>query len=343
MAPWRGAADIEFVYTGGDGYWSRKTGGLAWTEPRCPVASVTGTTITMAQPCWDNSTKRRDPHRRLRPDASTWSARPRSATGPNRPMWRTRTSCSTSPASGTWTGPRTACTTCRGRARTRPRPTSRRRPCRRWSTAGVPRGDPIHDVAFKGIRFAYATWLRPGTGEGLSEIQADVLDDRPGRLRPMQGLCRFADGGTCPYGNWTKDPGQRELRPRPRHRVRPRRVRPSRRGRAGPRRRDPGPVVKGGVFTDISGNGIELGGVDDPLPTVAAEPTSGNQIADNTCPRCRPSIHGGVGDRRRVRRAHADRAQPDRPHPYTGDLDRAGAAGRTRSQAGDPELLATTT
>src|SRR5262249_22103607 len=53
LAGWRnpsGASpELEFVYTGGLG---------AWTEPRCPVGSLSGTTITMAQPCWDNSTRR---------------------------------------------------------------------------------------------------------------------------------------------------------------------------------------------------------------------------------------------------------------------------------------------
>ena len=59
MAGWRNPSDIEFGYTGGDGYWSLHTGGLGgWTEPRCPIGSIAGTTITMAQPCWDNSTRR---------------------------------------------------------------------------------------------------------------------------------------------------------------------------------------------------------------------------------------------------------------------------------------------
>src|SRR5579872_6014401 len=48
MDTWRNPADIEFVYPGGAGYWSLHTGGQgAWTEPRCPVASISGTTITM--------------------------------------------------------------------------------------------------------------------------------------------------------------------------------------------------------------------------------------------------------------------------------------------------------
>ena len=46
-------------YTAGEALWNVRRYGLGqWTEPRCPVASISGTTITMAQPCWDNSTKR---------------------------------------------------------------------------------------------------------------------------------------------------------------------------------------------------------------------------------------------------------------------------------------------
>src|SRR6185437_11275688 len=49
MAKWRNPSAIEFVYRGGLG---------AWTEPRCPVSSISSTTITMAEPCWNNSTQR---------------------------------------------------------------------------------------------------------------------------------------------------------------------------------------------------------------------------------------------------------------------------------------------
>jgi hypothetical protein len=58
MASWHDPSQIEFVYTGGDGLWSTWYGLGPWTEARCPVGSMLGTTITMAQPCWDNSTKR---------------------------------------------------------------------------------------------------------------------------------------------------------------------------------------------------------------------------------------------------------------------------------------------
>src|SRR5437764_1262700 len=53
MGGWRNPSgakpQLEFVYTGGLG---------AWTEPRCPVASISGNAVTMAQPCWNNSTNR---------------------------------------------------------------------------------------------------------------------------------------------------------------------------------------------------------------------------------------------------------------------------------------------
>jgi len=48
------------------------------------------------------------------------------------------------------------------------------------------------------------------------------------------------------------------------------------------------------VFTDISGNGLELGGVDDPEPTAAVQDTTGNQITDNHFYALPVEYHGGV-------------------------------------------------
>ncbi|MDR3036292.1 MAG: fibronectin type III domain-containing protein, partial [Kitasatospora sp.] len=59
LAHWRNPSDIELVYTSGEGLWNVERNGLGqWTEPRCRIASAQGTTITMVQPCWDNSNKR---------------------------------------------------------------------------------------------------------------------------------------------------------------------------------------------------------------------------------------------------------------------------------------------
>src|SRR5205807_160589 len=52
--------------------------------------------------------------------------------------------------------------------------------------------------------------------------------------------------------------------------------------------------VKGTVFTDISGNGLAVSGVDLNLPTNAADHTSGNTIADNWFHHLPVEYHGGV-------------------------------------------------
>ncbi|MEV5486243.1 MULTISPECIES: discoidin domain-containing protein [Streptomyces] len=44
MAGWKNPSQIEFSYH------------ARWTYSRCPVASVSGTAVTMAQPCWKNQT-----------------------------------------------------------------------------------------------------------------------------------------------------------------------------------------------------------------------------------------------------------------------------------------------
>src|SRR5882757_10898556 len=43
---WQNISGVEFVYN------------VGWTQMRCGVASVSGTTVTMQQPCFDNSTKK---------------------------------------------------------------------------------------------------------------------------------------------------------------------------------------------------------------------------------------------------------------------------------------------
>ncbi len=49
---WANPTEMEMVYPSGPSN---------WTESRCPVASISGTAITMAQPCWDNTTLRATP------------------------------------------------------------------------------------------------------------------------------------------------------------------------------------------------------------------------------------------------------------------------------------------
>jgi Fibronectin type III domain/NPCBM-associated, NEW3 domain of alpha-galactosidase len=293
MASWRNPGQIELVFTGGDGYWGLRTGGLGgWTEPRCPVASISGTTITMAQPCWDNSTRR--------VNRTDGSGRTVNLVGPStlgnsqRPAYVENAFelldqpgewYLDSPANTVYYVPRQGEDLRRADVEA---------PVLETLVSGHGTADaPIHDIVFNGIEFSYATWLTPSTPEGFSEIQANYTITGPNGYA-TQGLCQFIDGGTCPYGSWTKTPGNvsfsydRNVRFLDNAFVHL--------GGAG---LDLGTgtqnsVVKGCVFTDISGNGLDLGGVDKPLPATAADRTSGNQILDNHLYSLPVEYHGGV-------------------------------------------------
>jgi hypothetical protein len=293
MASWRNPADIEFVYPGGDGYWGLRTGGLGgWTEPRCPVASMVDTTITMAQPCWDNSTKRVN-----RTDGSgrTVNLVGPATLGNNQRPGYVENAYELLDQPGEWYLDRAAHT-----VYYIPRPGENLY----WADVEVPvlqtlvsgtgtATDPIHDVSFTGIRFSYATWLTPSTPEGLSEIQATYTITGPNGYA-TQGLCQFIAGGTCPYGNWTRAPGNVSFRYA--HDVSFLADSFVHLGAAGldlgdgTRRA----TVQGSVFTDISGNGLELGGVDNPLPATDADKTTGNRILDNHLYALPVEYHGGV-------------------------------------------------
>ena len=280
MASWRNPADIEFVYPGGAGYWSLHTGGQgAWTEPRCPVASISAATITMAQPCWDNSNDRV-----LRTDGSGRTVElvgPASLGNGEIPGY-VENAYELLDQPGQWYLDSSASTIYY---------IPRRGEELRTADVEVPvlqtlvQGQgtpsaPVHNIIFAGIQFSYATWLAPSTPQGFSEIQANYTITGPDGYA-TQGLCQFIAGGTCPYGDWTQEPGNLAFSYDTRiqflgdafvHL-----------GAAGLQLGDGSrsDTVRGSVFTDISGNGLEIGGVDMPEPAAAADDTSGIVVADN--------------------------------------------------------------
>jgi Fibronectin type III domain len=293
LSGWRNPGDIEFVYTGGNGLWSEHSDGLgAWTEPRCPVACIDATTITMAQPCWDNSTKRI-----LLPPGSGFH-RTANLVGPasiGREPEYVENAYELLGTPGQWYFDRPA-----GKFYYVPRPgedmakADVEAPVLEQLILG--RGtdrNPIHNIILTGIQFSYATWLFPCSGEGFSEIQANYRVTGPDGYA-TQGLCDLAPGGKCPFGDWTQTPGNVSFRYD--HGIQLRRDNFVHLGAAGLALGDGSQtdVVEGCVFTDISANGLELGGVDLPEGS-AAQVTRDNRILNNHFYNVAAEYHGGVG------------------------------------------------
>lgn len=292
MAAWKHPSELEFVYTGGNGLWSEPSVGLgSWTEPRCPVAGIEGTTITMAQPCWNNSTRR--------------------VMLPPGPFKRT----------ANLVGPASV-----GKA-----PTYVENAYELLGTPGqfyldhgastiyyVPlpgqdmtkadvelpvleslvdlsgtAANPAHNIVFSGLQFSYATWLKPNGPEGFSEIQAGYQVTGPEGYS-KQALCTLVPGGTCPYGAWTKEDANIKLHFA--HNIKFVRDAFVHLGAAGLDLGDgaQNDVVEGSIFTDISGNGLELAGVDKPLAP-DAEFASDNKIDNNLFEDVGAEFRGGIG------------------------------------------------
>jgi hypothetical protein len=290
MSHWKNVSDVEFVYTGGNSIWNLPSEGLgSWTQPRCPIASIRGTVITMAQPCWDNSTKRI-----MLPNG----ARTANLVGPmsvgKQPSY-VENAFELLGTPGQWYFDRPAATIYY---------VPRRGEDLHHADVEVPilqslvtlRGtpaEPIHDVTFSGIQFSYATWLGPSTPTGFSEIQANYqVTGKNGYVK--QGLCNFAPGGECPFANWTKTPGNVSV-------AFDRHIQFlndvfTHLGAAGLDFASGSQhnVVEGSIFDDISGNGLELGGVEAPLAPIANF-TSDNRIANNLFRNVGAEYRGGIG------------------------------------------------
>jgi hypothetical protein len=296
FAGWKNPAEVEFVYTGGNSLWTEHSEGLgAWTEPRCPVASINGTTITMAQPCWDNSTRR--------------IMLPRNTPG----MDRARTVNLVGPASigkvpvsvenayellgtpGQWyLDVSTATFYYVPRAGEDLATADVEAPVLEKLIVGEgTAAQPLRNLVFYGLEFTGATWLSPSGPEGFSEIQANYTVTGSNGWA-VQGLGNLTPNGDQPYGAWTKIPGNISfclgvsvqfmycafvhL------------------GGAGLElgHGSQSNVVMGCVFTDISGNGLELGGVDQPDAT-GGDITSDNGVGNNHIYNVGAEFHGGVG------------------------------------------------
>jgi hypothetical protein len=254
-------AEVEFVYTGGWG---------AWTEGRIPVASVSGGTINMVQPCWDNSNQR-----------GNNSVGPGSVGSPT----RAENAYQLLDAPGEWyldvtsskfyyiplSGQNLATLDVEAPV------------LEALVTGGGTATNPLHDVTFQGIQFSYATWMGPSGPNGFSEVQANYLVW--GTAGPTAGNANY---------DWYQIPANISLTYAQNiqfigdafvHL-----------GAAGLGLGDGSQncLVEGNVFTDTSGNGIELGN-DDMATATGADQTLGNTIQDNHVFDIAVEYHGGIG------------------------------------------------
>lgn len=281
MAGWRDPSAMEFVYRGGLGL---------WTEPRCPVASVTSTAITMAQPCWNNSTQRV-----MRTDGSgrTYNLVGRKSITEAPTAVENAYELLDKPGEfyldknehRFYYIPRSGEDLTTADVEAPALDTL-------VATSGSASDEPTH-LGFQGIQFSYANYTTSNTGTGFSEIQATYqVTGTTGYA--TQGLCQFVPGGTCPYGNWTKMPGAlRFTYDKSIHFDHDYFVHL---GAAGLDLGDgsQNDSVTACVFTDISGNGLDLGGVDIPQPTGSAQHTSGITVKDSHFYDTAAEYHGGV-------------------------------------------------
>jgi hypothetical protein len=271
MASWRNPGDIEFVLTNGHG---------SWSEPRCDVAGIQGTEITMRQPCWDNlklPDQPRDPfgdnpHGGFPSyPADAVPARMENAFELLSPgEWyldNTKHVVYYQPRAGEDVRKMTFVA-------------AKLDQLVKTSTSAA---DPLHDVSFEGLEFAYATWLKPSSNDGFVEVQANFTLTGPNASN-TEGLCGYsATPGTCPFASWTRPDAAVDL-------TGTRNVSFLRNtfdhlGGAGLGLQHGvrNVLVEGNTVTDVSGIGILLGAADDqqPLGGDQREIATGTTIRDN--------------------------------------------------------------
>jgi hypothetical protein len=282
LASWRNPSDIEFVFDAGHG---------AWTQPRCDVTGVSGTAITMKQPCWSNMDLPSEPEA---PDGDNPSggfpALDKAATP-------TRVENAYELLSqGTWYLDKT-----RHVIYYDPRPGENPATMHfvapvleQLVTTSSTADHPLHDVTFNGITFAYTTWLSPSGDNGFPEMQATMYVQGVNGAN-SQGLCQYVSPpGSCPFAAWSRPPAAVDL-------VGTRDVRVTGNtfthlGAAGlglyhGARSD---MLSGNEIVDVSGNGIEFGTTDDPQPATAAISVD-NTISDNYIHNVGAEYTGAVG------------------------------------------------
>ena len=131
----------------------------SFTDRYAPVQSISGGTITMQQPAWDNNTWGYDTMN------AAWT----------RCTWRTTTRSCSRPGSGTWTRPPASCSTRPPPARTRTASTSNCRSSRSLVQVSGSYSSPVSGLSFTNITFTGTSWLGPSSSQGYADQQSGTF------------------------------------------------------------------------------------------------------------------------------------------------------------------------
>ena len=288
LAGWRHPTNLSVLINGGNG---------AWTQTACPIASVSGATVSMAQPCWNNL------HIGLGLQEAAWLIGPWGGFGglspAKMPTYIENAYELLTP--GHWSIDRiTHQLFFMAPAGLDMTTASVIAPA--LQTLVDVRGtldQPVHDVAFRGLQFSYGTWTVPSTNEGFAQMQADwTLTGPTGGIN--EGTCTYSTPqGTCPFASWTRTPANVVLYAT--HNVSLEGNTFVHLGGAGldVMYGSQNDMVRGNEFTDIAASGIQLGSTNDPLPSFVGaddrEINSGDTITDNYVHDVAKQYLGGIG------------------------------------------------
>lgn len=289
MDGWSDPSNISVAFTYGNG---------PWTQTSCDIASISGRTVTMAEPCWDNLHMPSEGEQEI-----GWVNNPQGGMpglSPKKTPTVLENACALLSADS-W---------CIDRSTHRIfyEPAAGRSPAGQTIVAPALQtlmsitgtlAHPVEDVTVDGIQFSYGGWTGPDTDNGFAQMQADWALTGPGAAS-TEGSCQWSTpAGTCPFASWTRTPANVVLQAT--HGVVMSDDTFAHLGGAGLDIYDgsQNDEVVGSVFTDIAANAIQLGATDDPEPADvgagADEITAGNTIADNYIHDVADQYLGGVG------------------------------------------------
>ena len=287
VASWVNPSNVHVLFRGGNG---------PWTETQCPIASISGVAITMAQPCWDNLHLKAMGVQEL-----AWFDDPMGGFG-GLGAWKTPSAFDnlySALSPGHWTIDRVA-----HRLYYQPRKGESvpdldvEVPALQtlFAIDGTPE-QPVHDVIVRGLTFSYGTWTGIDTNNGFPQMQADwYLTGKDANTR--QGTCQYNNPhGTCPFASWTRTPANVVLTSTSHVQLVGNTF--THLGGAGLDLYEGAThdLVEGNEFTDIGASAIQLGATDDPLPQkrYGGMRERHNTVANNYIHEVANQYLGGIG------------------------------------------------